>query len=155
MVAGRGRGQVSRRRSLPQTGGTLVLDCAGLAGLAAGEPVARAAAGQVRDRSGRIVTAATTLTELLRGGARDAVVHRTLKTLTVEPITPALARRAGELLGATGLEGHRCALDALIAAVALDCPRPVVLLTSDVDDLTVLTEELDRPKNERIAVHYI
>lgn len=144
------------RRGLSlQAGGTLVLDCAGLSGLAIGTPIARAAAKQVYDRGGRVVTAATTLTEVLRGGPRDAPVHRVIKTLTVEPITPALARKAGELLGSTGLDGHRCALDSLVAAVALDCARPVLVLTADVDDLTALTEEPGRPKRERVAIHHI
>jgi hypothetical protein len=48
--------------------------------------------------------------------------------------------------------GHRCALDALLAVVALSQPRPVVLLTSDTDDMTKLTEEPGRPEKERVAV---
>jgi hypothetical protein len=61
-------------------------------------------------------------------------------------------RTAGELLGRAGMSGHRCALDALVAVVALAQPRPVVLLTSDVDDLTRLTAEPGRPRAERIKV---
>ena len=61
-------------------------------------------------------------------------------------------RAAGELLRQAGMSGHRYALDALVAVVALAQPRPVVLLTSDVDDLTRLTEEADRPLAERIKV---
>ena len=37
-------------------------------------------------------------------------------------------------------------------AVALSQPRPVVLLTSDPDDMTRLTDEPGRPRAERIAV---
>ncbi len=59
---------------------------------------------------------------------------------------------AGELLGRTGLSGHRCALDALVATVALAQPRPVVLLTSDIGDMARLTEEPERSQRERIAV---
>jgi predicted nucleic acid-binding protein len=101
------------------------------------------------------VIAATTLTEVLRGSARDTEIHRILKTITQEPITPQLARLAGELLGRSGLDGRTHALDSLVAVVALACPRPVVLLTSDVDDLTKLTEEPDKPKHARIAVHHV
>jgi hypothetical protein len=71
------------------------------------------------------------------------------------PVSPELGRRAGELLGATGLSGHRCAIDAVVAATALDLPRPLVLLTSDPDDLTRLVEESDRPKDQRIAVIHV
>jgi hypothetical protein len=61
-------------------------------------------------------------------------------------------RAAGELLGRTGLSGHRCALDAILAVVAMAQPRPVVLLTSDPRDLIKLTEEPERRKEERISV---
>ena len=50
------------------------------------------------------------------------------------------------------MSGHRCTVDALLAAVALTQRRPVILLTSDPDDLARLTEEPDRRKRERIAV---
>jgi predicted nucleic acid-binding protein len=139
--------------STTPSGGTLVLDCAGLSQYALGDPQARAAAKSVLARNGRIVTAATTLTEVLRGGHRDAAVHRVLKTLTIEPITQELGRKAGKLLGRTGLDdGHRCALDSVIAVIAIDCARPVLLLTSDVKDLTRLTDEPDRPNHQRIVV---
>ena len=95
---------------------------------------------------------AITLTETLRGGPRDAAVHRVLSRITVIPVTAAIARRAGELLGATRLAGHRCAIDAVVAATALEMERPVVLLTGDPDDLTKLAEEPGRPKAQRIAV---
>src|ERR1022692_42813 len=48
--------------------------------------------------------------------------------------------------------GHRCALDALLAVVALAQPRPVLLLTSDITDMARLTEEPDRPSAERIVI---
>jgi predicted nucleic acid-binding protein len=126
-------------------GGVLVLDAEGLVKLASGNPDARQAKGAV-------VTAASTLTEVLRGGPRDAPVHRILGKLEVVPIDSATARFAGELLGRTGLSGHRCALDALVAVVALAQARPVVLLTSDTKDLARLTEEPDRPARQRVAV---
>jgi hypothetical protein len=56
------------------------------------------------------------------------------------------------LLGRTRLSGHRCALDALLAVVALAQPRPALLLTSDPAGLTRLTEEPGRPRQERIRV---
>ena len=133
-------------------GGTLVLDAEGLVKLSSGHPVAMAHAKKAQERNATVVTAATTLTEVLRGGARDAPVHHVLRRVTVIPIDSQRARAAGELLGRTGLTGHSRALDALVAAVALAQPRPVVLLTSDTEDLTLLTEEPDRPRRERVAV---
>jgi hypothetical protein len=39
-----------------------------------------------------------------------------------------------------------------VAVVALAQPRPVVLLTSDTEDLARLTEEPQRPSKERVVV---
>jgi predicted nucleic acid-binding protein len=132
--------------------GTLVLDSEGLAKLAAGDPRVRAYLDIARSRRGRVAASAITLTEVIRGGPRDAATHRVLSRITVADVTAQIARRAGELLGATGLSGHRCAIDAAVAATALGLERPVVLLTSDPDDMNRLVEEPDRPKPERIAV---
>jgi predicted nucleic acid-binding protein len=136
-------------------GGTLVLDAEGLVKLANDDLAAMSRVKKANSRNAAIVTAATTLTEVLRGGPRDARLHRVLRKVKVVSIYPEQARAAGELLGQTGLSGHRCALDALLAVVALSQPRPVVLLTSDTDDMTKLTEEPGRPAKERVAVVHI
>ena len=102
-----------------------------------------------------MAVSAITLTETLRGGPRDAAVYRVLSRITVVPVSPEIARRAGELLGETGLSGHRCAIDAIVAATVLELERPVVLLTSDPDDVNRLVEEPERAKAERIAVVYV
>ena len=133
-------------------GGTLVLDADGLSKLAARDRGAYKRFEAAHKHRSKIVTAASTLPEVLRGGSKDAAIHHWLKLVTVVPIDEEHGRAAGELLGRTGLSGHRCALDALLAAVALAQPRPVVLLTSDPRDLEKLTEEPERPKAERIAV---
>jgi predicted nucleic acid-binding protein len=133
-------------------GGTLVLDSEGLSRLAVGDARGRGYFDSARERGARVAVSAITLTETLRGGPRDAAVHRVLSRITVIPVTAAIARRAGELLGATRLAGHRCAIDAVVAATALEMERPVVLLTGDPDDLTKLAEEPGRPKAQRIAV---
>lgn len=132
--------------------GALILDAEGLIKLADGNHFAVSFARDAHDRRGHVVTAASTIAEVLRGGPRDAKVHRVLKQLIVVPVDEALGRAAGELLGRAGLSGHRCTIDALLAAVALGQARPVVLLTSDPDDMTRLTDEPGRPRAERIAV---
>jgi predicted nucleic acid-binding protein len=134
------------------TGGTLVLDSEGVSKLAAGDTRTRGYLDSARARRAQVAASAITLTETLRGGPRDATVHRVLSRITVVPVTAQVARRAGELLGATGLSGHRCAIDAVVAATALDMERPIVLLTSDPDDMNRLVEEPGRPKAERIVV---
>ena len=135
-----------------RVGGTLVLDAEGLTKLAANHPAAYARIKAASRRRSTMVTAASTLAEVLRGGPNDARMHRVLSRMTVIPIEKQQGRAAGELLGLTGLSGHRCALDALLAVVALSQPRPAVLLTSDTDDMRKLTEEPGRPKAERIEV---
>jgi predicted nucleic acid-binding protein len=132
--------------------GTLVLDAQGIVRLAEADKGVFARVRRADALGADIVTAASTLAEVLRGGARDARIHRILRRVTVVDIDRGIGRKAGELLGATGLSGHRCTVDALLAAVALAQRRPVILLTSDPDDLTRLTEEPDRRKRERIAV---
>jgi predicted nucleic acid-binding protein len=136
-------------------GGTLVLDSEGLSKLASGDALARAHLETARSRRARVVVSAITLTEVLRGGSRDASVHRVLSRISVPPVTGEIARRAGELLGQTGLSGHRCAIDAVVAATASELERPVVLLTSDPDDLARLTDEPERPKEQRIIVVHV
>jgi predicted nucleic acid-binding protein len=132
--------------------GTLVLDAQGIVRLAEADKNVFAWASRTDALGGDIVTAASTLAEVLRGGARDARINRILRRVTVVDIDKNLGRKAGELLGATGMSGHRCTVDALLAAVALVQRRPVILLTSDPDDLARLIEEPDRRKRERIAV---
>ena len=132
--------------------GSLVLDSEGLVKLAAGDPRARAYLATAISRRARVCVSAITLTEVLRGGPRDAVVHRVLSRVSVLPVTREIARRAGEQLGATGLSGHRCAIDAVVAVTALGLDRPAVLLTSDPGDLNRLVKEPGRPRSQHIAV---
>jgi predicted nucleic acid-binding protein len=136
-------------------GGSLILDSEGLSKLAAGDQRARGYLETAIARRARAAVSAITLTEVLRGDKRDAAVYRVLSRITIVPVTPEIARRAGELPGATGLSGHRCAIDAVVAATALAMERPAVLLTSDPDDLTRLVEEPERPKAQRIAVVHV
>jgi predicted nucleic acid-binding protein len=132
--------------------GTLVLDAQGLVRLAEADKNVFARVRRADALGGDIVTAASTLAEVLRGGPWDARIHRILRRVTVVEIDKNVGRKAGELLGATGMSGQRCTVDALLAAVALAQRRPVILLTSDPDDMARLTEEPDRRKRDRIAV---
>jgi predicted nucleic acid-binding protein len=136
-------------------GGTLVLDSEGLSKLATGDGRVRGYLEAARARRARVAVSAITLTEVLRGGARDASVHHVISRITVVPVSVEIARSAGELLGKAGLSGHRCAIDAVVAATAFEMERPVVLLTSDPDDLAKLVEEPERPKSQRVAVVHV
>jgi predicted nucleic acid-binding protein len=83
------------------------------------------------------VVCAITLTEVLRGGSRDADVHRVLARVPVIDVDRKVGRSGGELLGRVSLRG--ATVDA--AATALASDGPVLVLTSDVGDLTALTSE--------------
>jgi len=130
----------------------VVLDAEGIVKLANGDRRTLQRLRAAWRRDGTVVTAASTLAEVLRGGPRDAKLHRVLNQISVVPIDKATGRAAGELLGYAGLSGRQRTVDALLAAVALRQPRPVVLLTSDPDDLRQLTDEPGRPRAERVAV---
>jgi predicted nucleic acid-binding protein len=62
-----------------------------------------------------------------------------LSRLRVEEVTQADSMTAVRLLqGAGGLHGHKYAIDALVAAMALRSQAPVLVLTSDRDDWSKL-----------------
>jgi predicted nucleic acid-binding protein len=133
----------------------LVLDAQGLSKLALGHSRAVSFAMDAHELQTPIVVAATTLTEVMRGGPRDAPLHRVLRRIDIAPIDETRARQAGELLERARLSGHSHALDALVAAVALAQPRPALLLTSDIKDMELLTQEPDRPRGERVTVVHV
>lgn len=142
-------------RRVTGAGGALLLDSEGLVRFSTGDMRTRALLATAHERRARVVVSAITLTEVLRGGPRDAPVHRVLSRLTVLPVTPELARQAGEILGTTGMSGHRCAIDAVVAATALELTPPVVLLTSDPDDLSKLVDAPERSKQHRVTVIHV
>ena len=130
-------GRARRALTAPQ-GEALVLDADGVSKAAANDPRVRGyllAAGRL---GVPVVVSAVTLAETLRGSRADAAVFRVLNAAEVRPVTPEVARAAGELLGATGRDDT---VDALVAVTAATCGR-ARLLTSDADDLTALTEHL-------------
>jgi streptomycin 6-kinase len=131
---------------------TLVLDAQGLSKLAAGDPAVRSLVRKAQEHGGVIVTAASTLAEVLRGGPKDAPVHQALRHVNVAAISGEVGRKAGELLGAKGMAGHDHTVDALLATIALEQSRPAFIVTSDPDDMARLTEEPHRRKADRIAV---
>lgn len=128
--------EVGRGRLLART---FVLDSEGLSKLADDHSDLVAYVANARKRQASVVASAATLTEVLRGAARDATVHRVLKRVEIVPLTRQLGRRAGELLGSSGLPAT-AAIDAMVAATAIDQRRPVVILTSDPKDLSALVE---------------
>lgn len=89
-----------------------------------------------RDHGDEIVVPSVVVAQSIRGGPRDAPIHRLLHAVFVSFIGLRLARRAGELMGASGTSD---AVDALIVAEALR-GGPTLVLTSDPDDMHRLAD---------------
>ncbi|MET9009420.1 hypothetical protein ACWC4C_06370 [Streptomyces olivaceoviridis] len=58
--------------------------------------------------------------------------------LRAEPVTGEIAEEATSLLRETGLHGHKYAVAAPLAAVALRQPDPITVFTSDEDGMRKL-----------------
>lgn len=64
--------------------------------------------------------------------------HWALSKIRVEPVTEEITKEATGLLKEAGLHGHKYAIDAALAAVALRQPGPVTVFTSAEDDMRKL-----------------
>lgn len=127
---------MTRSPAIP--GGTLVLDSEGVAKAVLRDRTLTAWLALARADDLRVVTSAATLVEVVHPRINRPALEWALSRLVVAPVTEPIARRAATLLADAGLHGHRYAIDAMLAATALEAPGPVTLLTSDPDDLTAL-----------------
>lgn len=119
-------------------GGTLVLDCEGLAKAVARDRTVTGWLALARAEDMRVVVSAATLVEVIHSRINRAALDWILSRLVVSPVTEDIARRAATLLGAAGVHGHKYAIDAMVSATALTAPGPAVILTSDPDDIAML-----------------
>ncbi|WP_431937041.1 hypothetical protein [Micromonospora sp. RP3T] len=85
-----------------------------------------------------LAMSAATIIEVSHSGVDVARLTWLLSRIRVEAVTVESARRSVGLLKAAGLHGHKYAIDAMVAEVALRLPAPVAILTSDVDDIVKL-----------------
>lgn len=124
--------------------GTLVLDCEGLSKLVRRdlELTEWLVAAEADDL--RVIISSVTLVEARDPKVNQARFDFAVSRVNVVPPTEAIARQASKLLAATGLHGHKYALDAIVAATALASPPPATVLTSDPDDLLMLCGDLAR-----------
>ena len=84
------------------------------------------------------VISALTIIEAVHARTHTARLNWVLSGLRVIPVGEEEARAASKLLTDAGLHGHKYAIDAAVAEAALRQPRPVVMLTSDIDDMVKL-----------------
>lgn len=86
-----------------------------------------------------VFVSALTVVEAVHGKTDTARLRWVLSRLQVQDVTQADSLTAVQLLGdAGGPHGHKYAIDALVAAMALRSPAPVLVLTSDRDDWSKL-----------------
>ncbi len=117
---------------------SLVLDSQGFSGwIDRDRRVMRLLEQAERDGADLAMSAATII-EVSHSGVDLARLSWLLSRIRVEAVTKESARRSAELLKAAGLHGHKYAIDAMVAEVALRLPAPVAVLTSDVDDMVKL-----------------
>ncbi|MER0246131.1 DNA-binding protein [Streptomyces sp. HSW2009] len=90
------------------------------------------------DMGADLVIGANTIVEVAHSRTNTPRLNWALSRIRVEPVTEQAAKAAAELLKDAGLHGHKYAIDATVAEVALRQPKPVALLTSDSDDMTKL-----------------
>ncbi|MFJ7259296.1 type II toxin-antitoxin system VapC family toxin [Streptomyces globosus] len=89
-----------------------------------------------------VLVSTLTVVEAVYGRTDTARLHWVLSRLQVQDVTQADSLTAVQLLSdAGGLHGHKYAIDALVAAMALRPPAPVLVLTSDRDDWSKLCED--------------
>lgn len=124
--------------------GALVLDSEGLAKAVQRDREVHEWLVAAREADLPVVTSAAVLVEVIHPRINDAALRWTLSRLRVEPVTQALAQSAAALLRGAGLHGHTYAIDAMLCATALQQPGQVTILTSDVEDVGLLTAEHPR-----------
>ena len=129
-----------QKRDIPPQ--RLILDSGAVIALSRGEDRPRALLRRAVELGMDIRIPVAVLAETLRGGARDAPIHRVRNAVDVFPTEERTSRLAGSLLGATGGTN---AVDALVAAEAVLSEADV--LTTDPDDLRALLA-----KHPRVAV---
>ncbi|MGR8009699.1 PIN domain-containing protein [Streptomyces hypolithicus] len=117
---------------------TVVLDSEGLLAWIAQDRKVVAMFQVFHDMGADLVVSANTIVEVSHSGVNLPRLQGALSRVKVEPVTEAAAKAAAQLLKATGLHGHKCAIDATVAEAALRQPGPVAVLTSDADDMTRL-----------------
>lgn len=125
------------RRKLSHEG-TLVLDCEGLSGFVSDREPVVALVAEARKRGMEVVISALTIIEAAHRRIDKARLAWVLSGLRVVSVGDEEAKAASALLISAGLHGHKYAIDAVVAEMALRQHRPVVLLTSDVDDMSKL-----------------
>ncbi|MFD7863977.1 PIN domain-containing protein [Streptomyces sp. NPDC057682] len=114
---------------------TYVLDSEALSRVALNDRAMAVTLAKAHRSNVRVVTSSMTLIEAYHSRIRQPVWDWAMARVVVEPVTKAIADEAIRLLRATGLHGHKYAIDAALAVIAGRQRGRVVVFTSDEDDL--------------------
>lgn len=124
--------------------GTMVLDSEGLSKWCTGDARVTALVREAQDNDFRVMVSALTPIEAFDVRVKNERFRWHLSRLRIDPVTDEISFHAIDLLREAGLHGHKYAIDAVVAATALSAERPVIVLTSDVDDMLKLCGRLAR-----------
>ncbi|GGL19222.1 DNA-binding protein [Mangrovihabitans endophyticus] len=127
---------MARRKLIHE--GTLILDSEGLSKLLSDDEQVVAMTAEARSRGMEAVISALTIIEAVHARTPKPRLNWVLSGLRVIPVGDEEARAASKLLMDAGLHGHKYAIDAAVAEAAVRQHRPVVMLTSDIDDMAKL-----------------
>jgi predicted nucleic acid-binding protein len=117
---------------------SVVLDSEGLSAWVAQDRKVLSLLKVFHEMGADFVISTNTIVEVSHSRVNMPRLQWTLSRVKVEPVTEQTAKEAARLLKAAGLHGHKYAIDATVAEVALRQTGPVVLLTSDIDDMARL-----------------
>ncbi|MEY9850285.1 DNA-binding protein [Streptacidiphilus sp. MAP5-3] len=117
---------------------SVILDCEALSAWVGQDRRMMAKLAVLRESDADLVVCANTIIEASHERTNHARLNWVLSQTRVVPVTEQGARAASSLLKQVGLHGHKYAIDATVAEVALRQQPPVAVLTSDVDDLSRL-----------------
>ena len=88
-----------------------------------------------------VAISALTIIEAVHRRTDRARLAWVLSGTRIVPLGDEEAKAASAVLIGAGLHGHRYAIGAAVAEMALRQHRPVVMLTSDIDDMAKLCGE--------------
>lgn len=120
---------------------SVVLDSEGLSAWVAQDRKVLGLLKVFHEMGADLIISANTIVEVSHSRVNMPRLQWTLSRVKVEPVTEQTAKDAARLLKTAGLHGRKYAIDATVAEVALRQPGPVVLLTSDIDDMARLCDK--------------
>ncbi|WP_042364952.1 DNA-binding protein [Streptacidiphilus neutrinimicus] len=118
--------------------GTLLLDSEGLSKLYLNDRLIVAYVAAAMQEGVRVATTVMTVLEADSERVNQARCAWVLSRIDVVEVTVPLMKSSAGLLRTHGLRGRKYASDAVLAAAALAASKPVTVLTSDPEDLTLL-----------------